>query len=167
MLNDCQQALKYNPRYAKAYFRKARLLEMKKDYEGSLVCVFCATQLDSSLDTQAGQILSVLLEQLEKRAYQTWQLESHSQQSVKHVRHEKVYIWLHKTVVSDCIRGDVLSRRISEDTPYATALEMVRNKNYDGVADMAMQEDGATKMNALILAARFYLYRNMLDKVSE
>ncbi|KAL6724049.1 hypothetical protein Aduo_018983 [Ancylostoma duodenale] len=116
MLSDCQQALKYNPRYAKAYFRKARLLEMKKDYEGSLVCVFCATQLDSSLDTQTGQILSVLLEQLEKRAYQTWQLESHSQQSVKHVRHEKVYIWLHKTVVSDCIRSDVLSRRISEDT---------------------------------------------------
>ncbi|KIH62568.1 hypothetical protein ANCDUO_07148 [Ancylostoma duodenale] len=63
MLSDCQQALKYNPRYAKAYFRKARLLEMKKDYEGSLV-----------------------------------------------------YIWLHKTVVSDCIRSDVLSRRISEDT---------------------------------------------------
>ncbi|EPB79212.1 hypothetical protein ANCCEY_01739 [Ancylostoma ceylanicum] len=157
MLSDCQHALKYNPRYAKAYFRKARLLEMKKDYEG----VFCATQLDSSLDTQTGQILSVLMEQLEKRAYQTWQLESHAQHSVKHV-----YIWLHKTVVSDCIRSDVLARRISEDTPYATALEMVCNKDYDNVADMAVQEEGAKKMNALILAARFYLYRNMLDKFS-
>ncbi|EYC40432.1 hypothetical protein Y032_0612g661 [Ancylostoma ceylanicum] len=43
---------------------------------------------------------------------------------------------------------------------------MVCNKDYDNVADMAVQEEGAKKMNALILAARFYLYRNMLDKFS-
>ncbi|VDM74438.1 unnamed protein product [Strongylus vulgaris] len=112
-----------NPRYAKAYFRKARLLEKKKDHEGSLACVFCATQLDPSLDTQSGHILSSILEHLEKNAYDKWVQENASQDHVRHVRHEKV-------------------------------------------ADMAVQEEGEKQLNALILAARFYFYRNQLDKFS-
>ncbi|KAJ1345596.1 hypothetical protein KIN20_000166 [Parelaphostrongylus tenuis] len=136
MLNDCQQALKHNPRYAKAHFRKARLLEMKKDYMASLTCVYCAIQLDPTLGSK------------------------------KHVRHEKVYNWLRKTVTSDCIRHDVFARDASGCSPYDAAIVMVRRKHYDDVADIAVQEDGEHLLKALILAGRFYLYQNRLDLFS-
>ncbi|VDM53923.1 unnamed protein product [Angiostrongylus costaricensis] len=166
MLSDCQNALKYNPRYAKAYLRKARLLNMKKEYMPSLVCVYCATQLDRALDTQAKTILSSLLEKLEKNSYESWLHDSSVQGSKKHVRHEKVYNWLHKTVVSDCIRRDVISPRVFGNSPYATAILKVRNKEYDDVADTAIQEDGENLLKSLILAGRFYFYQNRLDLLS-
>ncbi|KJH41513.1 hypothetical protein DICVIV_12516 [Dictyocaulus viviparus] len=166
MLSDCQQALKYNPRYAKAYFRKARLLNMGKDYMKSLICVFCAIQLDPALEIQATSILSTLLEKLEKQSYESWLHNTTTRGSAKHVRHEKVYIWLHKTVVSDCIRRDVISQPFLGCSPYGDAIKKVRSKEYDEVADVAMQEYGENLLNALLLAGRFYLYQNRLELLS-
>lgn len=45
MLSDCEQAINCNPRYAKAYFRKARLLQMKKEYMPSLISLFVLLSL--------------------------------------------------------------------------------------------------------------------------
>ncbi|CAJ0609625.1 unnamed protein product [Cylicocyclus nassatus] len=164
MVSDCEQAIKCNPKYAKAYFRKARLLEKKEDHEGSLISVFCATQIDPSLDAQSANILTVILEHLEKNAYSKWLEGNATRDQTRHVRHEKVYSWLHKTVSFDCMRTDVLSSEVSGNTPYEVALQLVRDKDYDRVADKAMEENGDKKLNALILAARFYFYRNQLDK---
>ncbi|XGW34938.1 hypothetical protein V3C99_018748 [Haemonchus contortus] len=166
MLSDCEQALNCNPRYAKAYFRRARLLEMKKEHMPSLISLFCATQLDPALDTQSSQLLPVLLEELEKKAHQEWLDDTSSRGKVKHVRHEKVYSWLYKTVMDDCVRRDVLTLKISDDSPYTKAIELIRNKKYDDVADLAVQQNGSHEMEAQILAARFYFYRNQMDRYS-
>ncbi|KAK5976179.1 hypothetical protein GCK32_005976 [Trichostrongylus colubriformis] len=164
MINDCEQALTCNPRYAKAYFRKARLLEMKKEYMPSLISLFCATQLDPALDTQSAQLLPVILEELEKKAHKEW-LDNPNRTAIKHVRHEKVYSWLHKTVTSDCVRRDVLTLHAG-DSPYMRAIVMIRNKDYDGVPDIAVLENGSYEMEAQILAARFFFYRNQLNLYS-
>lgn len=166
MLSDCEEALKYNPRYAKAYLRKARLLNMRKEYMTALTCVFCATQLDPELETQTGNILAALLDKLEELSYESWLHDSSARGLEKHVRHEKVYTWLRKTVVSDCIRRDVISSEVSGNSPYGVAILKVRNKDYDNVADVAIQEDGENSMKSLILAGRFYLYQNRLDLLS-
>ncbi|KAK6061839.1 hypothetical protein COOONC_00493 [Cooperia oncophora] len=166
MLSDCDQALSCNPRYAKAYFRRARLLEMKKEHMPSLISLFCATQLDPALDTQSSQLLPVLLDELEKRAHQEWLDDPSNRGNIKHVRHEKVYSWLHKTVMSDCIRRDVLTLQTSADSPYVKGIELIRSKNYDDVAEVVVQENGSFVMEAQILAARFYFYRNQLDSFS-
>ncbi|VDO78613.1 unnamed protein product [Haemonchus placei] len=164
MLSDCEQALNCNPRYAKAYFRRARLLEMKKEHMPSLISLFCATQLDPALDTHSSQLLPVLLEELEKKAHHEWLDDTSSRGKVKHVRHEKVYSWLYKTVMDDCVRRDVLTLQISDDSPYKKAIELIRKKQYDDVADLAVQQTGSHEMEAQILAARFFFYRNQMDR---
>lgn len=163
MLSDCEQAINCNPRYAKAYFRKARLLQMKKEYMPSLISLFCATQLDPALDNQSSNLLQILLDELEKIAHQAWLSDGSLHGLKKHVRHEKVYNWLHKTVTCDCIRSDVLNLKLNDNSPYAKAIEMIRNRNYDGVADIAMEQTGPHELEAQILAARFSFYRNQMN----
>lgn len=43
---------------------------------------------------------------------------------------------------------------------------MIRNRNYDGVADIAMEQTGPHELEAQILAARFSFYRNQMNLVS-
>ncbi|WKY14120.1 hypothetical protein Q1695_000013 [Nippostrongylus brasiliensis] len=159
MLSDCEQALKHNPRYAKAYFRRARLLQTNQMYKESLISVFCATQLDPALDNQATQIIQDLLDHLEREDRLRWS----SSLNMKCPRH--VYTWLHKTVANDCIRDDVLNKKLTGNSGYERAIRLIRDKQYDCVVTEAVEENDACKLKALVLAARFYFYMNDLEMV--
>ncbi|VDL86595.1 unnamed protein product [Nippostrongylus brasiliensis] len=141
MLSDCEQALKHNPRYAKAYFRRARLLQTNQMYKESLISVFCATQLDPALDNQATQIIQDLLDHLEREDRLRWS-SSLNMKCPRHVRHEK-----------QVLRG------------YERAIRLIRDKQYDCVVTEAVEENDACKLKALVLAARFYFYMNDLEMV--
>ena len=90
-----------------------------------------------------------------------------------------MYAWLWKTVVNDALRNDVLNFSGTPDSlvfpfflrkktcfsDYKKALQLVREKQFDAVCDVAEREEGDDRMPALLLAARFYGYANQPSKV--
>ncbi|PAV81484.1 hypothetical protein WR25_16619 isoform M [Diploscapter pachys] len=168
IIEDCSNALKFNPSYAKAYFRRARYNEKAKNYQEGLVDVFCAVHLDEKLEQQGAQVMMALMEEIEKSRRKEW-TESHKNKQGQRmpIRHEKVYAWLWKTVVNDALRNDILNFSGTPDSDYKKALQLVREKQFDAVCDVAEREEGDDRMPALLLAARFYGYANQPNKAEK
>ncbi|CAI4229340.1 unnamed protein product [Auanema sp. JU1783] len=162
IVSDCEKAIELNPQYGKAYWRKARLQHQLKHYSEALTSVFCASYLDASFSSQATEILYKILGNIQDFYKDQWS-SSVINGSGKHVRHERVFVWLHKTVLDDPIRSLILSWDRKTSTQFGNALTLIAELKYDDVAAEAEKEEGENKLEALLLAARFYTYQNLME----
>ncbi|KAH7731942.1 TPR Domain containing protein [Aphelenchoides avenae] len=174
-VQHCEQAITFNPKYAKALIRRGRSFLKNNKYEDALrdyvEAIFVANSeqqakaLQQDLDTACTAIASLKADKL---------LEERKGSFLGIAQHD-LSNWLWASVIHDPVLNDVnaLKGKSVEPNSYEEALQMVNRGRYDKVFPKIEnvlnnpELDDTTKAKSVLLSARFLYYHGHNEKARE